>query len=592
MKRFLIFVFALLLAVTACVRSGPELSKPSDGSGTPSQEAPEGGDGALRPEELLSVPAAERITEPGFLNEIWNGYVFDTFINIANGFQEFSRLEEIPQLELMRYLNIKMQRAGEDAGAWTPGVQRGDMMCYSLPREKLSEYCERYFGRAVDFTVSRGEQYSYDAEQDRVYFYPASTADSFEVLDYSSIAEWPYWRLNFVDRLDGEIYIANVSQTHVSSIDEMNELYTSNFILQRREDGSFYFLALVGVWPETHRVTLEGDYRELPYIKAVERGSFLCGGTEPDTAVFQQPLDGISLELTLVRLSTGEVLAQRTIEYPGETSIGFLDKRGDRIVAATGKRLGVYGLDLSEIRPFSEFPEELQNALGDDGQPRSLDFLPDLSRMSFVDDEGVKVYDFDTGKVTLVPGTEPYQPEGKIVAWTGYGSTMLVMGGEKVFAVKFGYEWTEGYLLYDLKTEESTYYPYGGGYGAGRIVTDTGALLVNHFERGNAETTESFHIDFGTGVVERQEESWEGETPFFRTGAGRYAVREQSGIVGDQMVKTTFLRIDLETGEETPLALTVTAPVGSVRVLGAADDGTAYVTVGYLGERYLLAAGA
>lgn len=598
MKRLLCLILAALL-LAACAQTQAPFSSGSGEVGEPSQSEPQAPDqqpSGFAPETrdlraVIGLPAEEHIDDPEFLSEIWNGYVFDTFINIANGFAEFSQVEEIPRIELIRYLNIKMQRQGEE-GVWTPGAQKGDTMGYSVPLERLEEYCARYFGRSVDFTGGRdqGGDYFYDEGEGLVYFYPASTADSFDVPPYDSIEEWPNWRLNYVDRVEGGLYIANVSRTHVASLDEMNELYTSHFILKKREDGSFYFVGLVGVWPDTHRVELEGSYRELTLPEEFENGIFLCEGDQPDTAVFWRNATDSSLELMLGNLLTGEVLSRRMIEYPGEYSIAFLEKRGGRIIAATGRQMGVFGLDLSEIRPMADYPADLRNALGGSARLRSFDFLADLSLMSFSDGEGIKIYNLKTGELTLVPGTEPYEPEGRDVEWTGYGDAMFVLGGKKLFATQLGYEWCNGYLLYDLESGETIAYPYGGGYSIGRLVTDTGALLMNHSDRSDNDRKATWRIDFKTGLAEEIPETFEGEMGFYHSGDSRYSARMNTRIAGDRMERATILRVDVETGEEVPLDLVVTAPNGSTRMLGTTEGGSVYVSVSYLGERYLLEA--
>ena len=82
------------------------------------------------------------------------------------------------------------------------------------------------------------------------------------------------------------------------------------------------------------RATRETLARELTLPEEFENGIFLCEGDQPDTAVFWRNATDSSLELMLGNLLTGEVLSRRMIEYPGEYSIAFLEKRGGRIIAA------------------------------------------------------------------------------------------------------------------------------------------------------------------------------------------------------------------------------------------------------------------
>ncbi len=320
---------------------------------------------------------------------------------------------------------------------------------------------------------------------------------------------------------------------------------------------------------------------------------FLSLGKDENTFVGSGKLENGKLPIYITDYATGETLKSYYLPIPENAyGPGYLNVRGDKLVAIAGDQMVVLDLDLNEISPLSSLPETLLGSVRNDNpvsgfgmSATGIDFNDDLSLMVFTDSDGVKLYDFDNGTVTFVPGTEPKIDPDHMIQKRGYKSAGIVDQGKKVFAWKVGWEWTVGYLLYDIESGEGTFYPYSGGYDMWRSISDSGAPLA--FHESTTGETGPVYIDFATEDVS--------PLPEFKPSlsGGWIDTREPYSAWIDEisndggLVQSRIMIQDNKTGEITPTSCVITAPEGSIEnKIFCTRDKKAFVSVSYFNERF------
>lgn len=585
----------LLAAALVCCAPQQSVTQPPDppeSAVSQTESAAQSSDAVPDFAVLMLTSAAERVADADFLTAVWEDYLHFTYMNLSNGYVGFDAVEDIPVQELASYLYIQMQRAGDDAGSSLSQKYRQNpdgSYAFGISRPKLEEYCERYFGRSIDFASAKNPRdptaFVYRADTDTCHFYPGTTLEHFEQnhVDYNQGDDWPYFSLNFIDRFAGGVYMADCSYDAVNALAQ--EKLTKKFVMKQREDGSFYFVSCHLVWPQTHYIQAEGSFTELPLYDSVPyEVPMLAEGASPGTALVLLVYTPLEARYALLDLTNGETL--RSVTVPAGGIAGVF---GTHFVSAAADGLRVWNLDLIEEAPVRAWTRNFCEAAGLTGGQKlserigGVDFSEDLQRMSFSDDEGVRLYDFAKDSVTTVPGTAPYRDPQNEVASEGYTTTWLVDGGKKLFACRVGWEWTVGYLLYDTGTGKTFEYPYGGGYGIGRTLTDSAAYLTGH---DGAQG--SIMIDFATGKVLASDIA--PEPGVWREGGGRFDAFfepvEGRNTPGDGLLTQRLAVRDGETGQIARTDFILTAPAGSERIFGVTRTGKVYVYAEYLGERY------
>ena len=589
--------FMLCFSLVSCKSS----SEPQISSSTlnPAESKPEPADTQQETEfptidELLLISAAEKIEDSAFLEKFWNDYICFTFLTISNGITEFDSVEDIPIASIADYLNIQMQRDNDTDVI--KALDGGKSDTFSIPVDKLTAYCEQYFGKPVDFTQSDiRAYYSYNADTKSASFSPQRLS-SFDGIYYNNIEDWPNFTLDYVMKYQDDLYLAATSFRLVHAIDEENETLTKYFLLKKRADGSYFFVSSKYVFPETHYVSFEGNFSELPFIK--NKPSYIAIGSTSNTYIGAGELKSGIVPISLVDFTSGKILKSINLELP-ETYYGYayLKAHVNNLVAITGDSMIVWDKDLNVAKPLTPLPKTLIDGADYDksasdfgGSISNVDFNDDLTKIVFSDGEGIKIYDFNTDKITVVPESEAYYDKNNIMRSSGYKTVEIVDNNKKVFAWKVGYESTIGYMLYDIEKNESRFYPYSGGYGIWISINNSGVMLAHHYEYN--KELEPLYIDFATGDVVPKPDFKPSESGNWLTVNDKYSAWVEETLSGNRMANCRIIIQDNSTGISRAADCLIKAPAGSVGYsVFCTDDGKAYVEIDYLGEQYTLLVG-
>ena len=567
----------LVLGLAACNREPEAEAAPN---------LPAEGPGGFM-DELEAGGGGERTENPEELQALWEAYIYPVFTSISNYTRGFESLEDIPMRDLCDYLRGRM--------FWHYDTEGMDKDEYT-PVEKLETYCERYFGGTVDFRQNREDLwYYYDAQTDR-----ASSGnlrmDRDEPGRYDDLQAFPQCALDAVAYYPDGWVIATCTSYANTDIEADRYSLNKRFLMREREDGSLYFVACDYAFDATDRIRLSGDYQELTMpvmdmdiiMPGPAADSFVAGWRNKDNSQVYGTLDmytGVAEEgITLA--ADGSDAAR--IRHAGLT--------GDTYVVMTGEKLLAFKGDLGVVLSWDAHPTWLMDAVDDADRLANVCFSPDLARVSVCAAEGVRVFEVATGESMLVPDTARKWDDRDIMSGEAYSGGDFVAGGSKLFCMKVGYEWTVGYLLYDLGTGESLYYPYSSGYGRTSRLTDGGYFLAN-YDVG-LEEGEPIYIDFETGEVfpvpafASQDMEMSG---IYVSTPGHYRVELYPvGVPGghNESIVSYHVRVlDTATGQTRDTGCVLEAPGSAYMKVAATSDGRAYVQATYLGEHVAFVAG-
>ena len=221
---------------------------------------------------------------------------------------------------------------------------------------------------------------------------------------------------------------------------------------------------------------------------------------------------------------------------------------------------------------------------------RTINFSEDGKKISFADNEGVKIYDFDTDQITLIKDTAPVYSSEDILNSSSVGSTQIVQGGKKLFCKILGYEHVAGYYLCDLSTGESKTYTFTGGYGSDLVVDNDKALLLRYRDK-NIEYAIDVEIDFKSenyGVLGKSEPIDSGN--LHQKYANEFGTATIYKNVG-QSRKFTFEKQSGQQPTQIPLSITVPKGVGVDPIIyEILDNEKVLISIRLMGEQILLLA--
>lgn len=525
----------------------------------------------------------ETITDEAYLKEIWKDYLYLTTVTIFNPYG-FSSVEEISRRDLCNYFYYQMQRQGDTTDVQLLNIPDG--MQYGIPVEKLETYCIRYFGSSIDFAVSEGDYtaYYYDAQTGLAGTGDDTTLDG-SLLEAESIwnnpDSWPGTGIVSCDRIPGGYLMANCVSSIFASPDEYAQ---RKFLFQEQEDGSLVFLSAQLIYPETNLVSLSGSYETLPYQPELKSGVLCCAAEAGTFLTMQQDADHRSVVFSLCNYQTGET--GKTVSVPlTETSYYYIRAliRNDQLVLLADGKLSAWDLSLNQTIAPTALPiaAELLS---------SADVSADLNRIAYVDDAGIQIYDRTTDQTRLLKNTAPYLNPENEVKNEGYSSPQFVENDSKIFVPRFGYEWTAGYLLYDLATDEGTDYPYIGSYGRFRANTSNGCYLM--FHSIDNETLPPTYLSFSDGSVREAPEL----QPLAEYGDSGYWQMQANGqhwawLASEQKEDSSsyqlfFFHADNQQLVRSDFELSLPSSYAEVTLCGITENGDAVITIEYLGEQY------
>lgn len=583
MKKYALTTMALILAVlfiTGCNKI------PKEETTVPPPPSPpiEGLEG-IDLEDYLKREPQKVSKDPKLLEALWVEYIHPGVLNIVNGGIKYKGVSEIDPLNIARYLNYQMQREGvlEEAEFYKDAY-----LSYGVPLRKLEEYSERYFNVRINFKDYPNKSEMYVDEASGIcYFYPNGTYDDLAMVAYNDINSWPNFMLDNVAIYEDGIYIATCYLQTYQGIE--GELYEYKLVFKQREDESFYFVMADGKYPKTNKISVTGRYSPLGETLMEEL---------PNTQYILEDLGQIVVldqqgptyrEYHTRDLATGKTLNVFRVENSIQKPIRFAQMVGEKLVVIADRKIYI-----NDCRSKEESVIELPNKLMDSIKPvneyeeySSITVSDTLDKLALVDQEGIKIFDLKTDKLTLIPDTAPKHDEEKIVENEGYGLLQFVDGGSKLWATKLGYEWRIGYMLYSLEEETSHFYPYGGGYDARDLYFGDSTLLIGHTKEGEPLENKAVLIDFVSGEALIQEmtagEILRGD---IRTN-GKHTVLLTDKPIGQGMVSYKLYSLDILDNKQVDLKeydLQISAPSVSGIVSYITESGQIYLKTSYLDE--------
>ena len=327
------------------------------------------------------------------------------------------------------------------------------------------------------------------------------------------------------------------------------------------------------------RFTLEGPYETLPALQ----GSLFAIGGDPDSLILRTEQG-----FALVNWRSGVVI--REIERPAGNANVYTDDKG-QITALYGWGLIIWNNRLEEVcrRDFPQSVTAPHDVLYSGGGLGYWYASPDGLYLTRCDDEGIKLFNLETGEMRLLPDTgrvvlRPEHPDG-----AQYKYARFVLNGSKLLCWHIGWEWTEGYMIYDLETGQQSYHPHGSEESMYVGIGDAGVYLTGYRRYDDKSPHGYVYIDFKTGesrAAPELEAIWNYFEFSYAQSMGRYVVKlalQHVADAGEALAADTLVRkitvLDSHTGEVYDTGCTVTTQGGAYCDAMALPDGRVYLQV-------------
>lgn len=585
MKKSLPAAIALVLAFFFI--SGCNKTPPGEPTIPPPPSPPIEGLEGIDLEDYLGKEPLKVSKDPKLLEVLWFEYIHPGVLNIVNGGIKYKGVSEIDPLNIARYLNYQMQREGvlEEAEFY-----KDPYLSYGVPLRKLEEYSERYFNVRINFKDYPNKSELYVDEASGIcYFYPNGTYADLAKVAYNDINSWPNFMLDHVAIYEDGVYIATCLLQTYQGID--GELYEYKLVFKQREDDSFYFVMADGKYPKTNKISVTGRYSPMGETLMGQLPNVVYILEDLGQAVVLDQLQPTYREYHTLDLATGKTVSIFRVDHSIQKPIRFAQMIGEKLVVISDKTIYISDCR-SQEETVIKLPDKLVEsirAVNEYEDYSSITISAALDKLALADQEGIKLFDLKTNKMTLIPDTAPKQDEDDMMANEGYGELRFVADGSKLWATKFGYEWRVGYMLYSIAEETAKLYPYGGGYGARDLYYGDQVLLIDHTHKGEALENKAVLVDFASGEALVQEisphEALSGE---LRTN-GKQAVSLAYKPIGQGMVRIKLYSLYILDNKKIDFKehdLQVTAPSVSGMVSYLTENGQIYLKISYLDEHF------
>ena len=555
----LLLAMGIALSLISCQNeTASEGEESSDNSISSSDSAPIT---ATTIEEFLEISEYETVSDAE-AESFWKEYLLPATFTLVAGLEKDGdvlykvpvTIEDLNPIRVVDYLFFQLYSRGEtDSFQFPSETPAGN---YSIPIEVLEKECIRYFGESIDFTQNGAEvtstvnevapgsysscYYWYDEESKRgvssgsVGNYPTYGDDIYEVQGQYQ----PDFRLNWVrDYADGSRLACCL----------YGESYpTEEYFLYEKTDEGY-------VLKEMEARKLESDLngaKTYP-VEGVQGWNTFVG--PDDTVYIYSPQDMTSVKQ--INYKTREVVWEGSFSsFQPFYSEGKLYFYGDGAVMDSEHKV-IRTLDIPENGVFCSDPDQWVT----------------------IDDQGITVHNESTGESVLIPGTESYTDPEDELKNTGWRAVAFLGDGNKFLCKKIGYEWAEGFMLYDIAENKGITYDAYSTYATSCILLGDGFYLPFYaFEDGK----QGAFVSLKDGSVRYAEEfsGYEemiGYDSFVKND--RYLLFHHFDYDNYEDGETLLL-FDFETKEWTDMGVTLFSQSGeSYTLFGVDDNGNGYL---------------
>ena len=431
------------------------------------------------------------IEDEASLTALWNDYITDCSFTVANGNAVWNDPKDSGAENICNYLFLKMQK-NEDYTDMSPIEDYEKSNEFWIKASKLNEYYKKYFEGEYDFKGLKSYSCYYDSEKDAVVFNPLML-ENIPQVGYNQPEEFPNNTLESITLYDDNSVIAKVASQYWLTDTEGNQLKYYRYIrLQKREDNSYYFLSCKTELPLIAGGEIDGDFKPLPLIEGIS--SYINLGFSKDGKIILSNSDSRNINFALADINKGIIENEVSFPLKSKDSTYNIVRKDDTVAVIEREAdnfsgelisMGLYTVNLeSKKRRYMDLPADCFYI---------HDISKDFSEIIYQKDiySNFLIYNFKNKTTIEIQKTSPVLPENKddpsaMMSAKTFGSAQFVNNDKQVFLTQYGYESTEGYMLYNKETKQDKFFPLASSWSGAVIVTDNGVYVGNIMDDDNS----------------------------------------------------------------------------------------------------------
>lgn len=529
------------------------------------------------------VQPVGEITDPVFLQKLWEEYLYHTIANVGNT-REFNSAAEIDPIHIAQFAWYKYDVEYGRASL----KQEEGTHSRIFPLETVLGYAKRYFDLS-SLDVSRIDKQSGQYDPERQVFLFSLGREKETIPYYNSGRDWSLKLTKVTRNGDGTL---TAVLTHYDYQHRDRAEYTRTYTLKERDDGTLYFVSGKLEYINNNLVSLTGDYQRFDKIAGLDIDSQnmwmlqevrMLGEFKGKVLFTQTPYnDGTKGALLLVNPDKMEV--EKKLTLPEKIYVSEVRLLNDKVYVYLKDRFLVVEPDLSDTSEIP-LPPALAGTIARkekidiNGIPDiffgGYDVSADMQQIVFSDETGLKLLNLADGSEKLLAETVPVKSD--LMKASYHRSPRFVADEQKVITTMTGYEGTLGYTVCNLQTGEIKKYDISSeASDTGLVRYDNGILEVNSYQQDGAVKT--LYLDFRTGELTELALAEPGDTGYIRFKESAYVGKNYAAFITTEHDKVdndnnmAYLnRINLETFEVEEQIVSVKA--AQTCLLGVLADG-------------------
>lgn len=517
-------------------------------------------------EEMVVAPVVSiAITSKAELDRLWKRYIYHAG-RILISKEPFTTAVEVDPEAIVHFcwekyvidhgmveLEANLDAAGEEGGLKL------------FPLAIAQEYAQRYFN-LTDIDINRMDEVHYDAAQEgfAMYLTRVNIVPYYLTMNNSNVMH------EAIRHADGSITVILHDYTYGDVVNQI-----SQFTLMEHPDGSMYIAGGRKDYVEQWLAIIQGAYQEFGYPEILNRSHMVQLISEgKDNIVIQTG----NRETPLIQLDLERMIISDEIKLGKQVDFRWAREKDEKLYVGLDDRVQVYDLDLEFIEEVYLPDTMMDKAMDDHDHVRGYDISADLSKITYTDNQGLKLVELNEGHEKLIVASEQYRFQNTIDFTVNYAYPRFVAGDSRILAVKTGYEGNAGYYIFDFLGSELIHTRAFEGIATNRIYPGQ-SMMANiytpeHMEDQAINNYRISYLDFEQAVTRTVDQDLLGGYTGDIIGSNRVCNGEtySAFLTRDYMEDIWYVkRIDNETLEVEGNLLSIQH--AQVELIGVLGDG-------------------
>lgn len=421
MKKYIVWLVLLLLTAQFLMLAGCGRQ--------------EEGERDLEAEEMVVEPAVSiEITGKAELDRLWKRYIYHAE-RILIGKEPFAIAVEVDPDAIVHFcwekyvrdhgvaeLEINLDVAGEEG--------RRKLFPMAIARE----YAQRYFN-LMDIDLSLMDEVHYDTAREGFVMYLSRPGHVpyYLTMDNSDVIH------EAIRHADGSVTVTLHDYTYGGVVNQI-----SQFTLMEHPDGSLYITSGRRDYVEQRLVNIQGTYQEFRYLEILDQSYMNQLVIEKQDHIVIQTGDR---ETPLIQLDLERMIISDEIKLGMQVVCRWAREKEEKLYVGLDDRVQVYDLDL-EFMEEVYLPDSMMDKAMDD-YVRGYDISADLSKITYTDNQGLKLVELNEGHEKLIVPSEQRRFQNTVDYTVNYAHPRFVAGDTRILAVNNWYEGYDGYYIFD-----------------------------------------------------------------------------------------------------------------------------------------------